>query len=70
MKKSGHQCRTCKFFDRHGKCHRYPPKVFMVQSAEKIKFVRHLPDVTPDEYCGEFEPQFDRVPEAVSSDHI
>lgn len=70
MENSGPQCRTCRFFDRHGKCRRYPPKVFMVQSAQNMKFLRHLPDVTPDEYCGEFEPKLDRVPAATSADHI
>jgi hypothetical protein len=70
MENSGSQCRTCRFFDRHRKCHRYPPKVFMVQNAQEIKFLRRLPDVTPDESCGEFEPKLARVTAAISADHI
>ena len=70
MENSGSQCRTCRFFDRHRKCHRYPPKVFMVQNAQEVKFLGHLPDVTPDELWGEFEPKLDNVPAAISVDHI
>lgn len=70
MKNSENRCKSCRFFDRHGKCRRYPPKVFMVQSAQNMKFLRHLPDVTPDEYCGEFELQLGCVPAAVPLDHI
>jgi hypothetical protein len=51
------RCKNCKFFDRHGKCRRYPPKVFAFGEAENLKFMRHLPDVATDEYCGEFQPK-------------
>ena len=34
----------------------------MVQIAQNMKFLRHLPDVTADEYCGEFELKLNRVP--------
>lgn len=50
-------CKNCKFFDRHGKCRRYPPKVFALGEGENLKFMRHLPDVAANEYCGEFEPK-------------
>jgi hypothetical protein len=68
MNSTDNRCRNCRFFDRHGKCRRYPPKAFVVQNGQK--FLRHLPDVTPDEYCGEFEPKFDSVPTAISAGHI
>jgi hypothetical protein len=42
----------------------------MTQNEETMKFLRRLPDVKPDEYCGEFEPKFDRVPTDISADHI
>lgn len=70
MNNTNNQCKNCKFYDRHGKCRRYPPAVFMVQNVETMKFLRHLPDVTPDEFCGEFEPKFDRIPVAISAGHI
>ncbi len=54
MSHTGKQCKDCEFFDKHGKCHRYPPQMFMVGAPGNEKFVRHLPDVKPDEYCGEF----------------
>jgi hypothetical protein len=50
-------CKNCEFFDRHGKCRRYPPKVFAFGEAENLKFIRHLPDVTANEFCGEFKPK-------------
>jgi hypothetical protein len=42
----------------------------MVENAQDIKFVRHLPDVTQDEYCGEFLPKkLDRAPIPISAGH-
>ncbi|MGD8501462.1 MAG: hypothetical protein PVJ86_12490 [Phycisphaerales bacterium] len=57
MRNANHRCRNCEYFDRHGKCHRYPPKIFMMGEARNVKFVRQLPNVNHDEYCGEFEPR-------------
>jgi len=57
MNDTNNCCKNCKFFDRHGKCRRYPPKVFILGEGENIKFLRHLPDVAANEYCGEFEPK-------------
>lgn len=70
MNNTDNRCRNCKFFDRHGKCRRYPPTVFMVRNTQAVKFLRHLPDVTPDEYCGEFESKFDGVPTAVTAGQL
>ena len=57
MTDTNNRCKNYKFFDRHGKCRRYPPKVFAFGEAENLKFMRHLPDVAADEYCGEFQPK-------------
>lgn len=70
MNNTDNRCKNCKFFDRHGKCRRYPPSVFMIQNAETMKFLRRLPDVKPNEYCGEFECKFDMVPTDISAEHI
>ena len=70
MKNSENRCKTCRYFDRHGKCRRYPPQVFAVQNAQDMKFLRHLPDVTADEYCGEFESKFKSAPAALSTDRL
>lgn len=55
MNSTQYRCNNCMFFDRHGKCRRYPPKVFVVSEAGTFKFVRQLPSVTKDEHCGEFK---------------
>jgi hypothetical protein len=56
MSDTSERCKNCKFFDKHGKCRRYPPQVFIVRDLENIEVMRHLPPVNKDEYCGEFEP--------------
>jgi len=63
------RCRNCRFFDRHGKCRRYPPKVFVTANGPDMKFLRHLPDVSADEYCGEFETKAAYVPAAMLAGH-
>lgn len=57
MADTNDRCADCRYFDRHGKCRRYPPRVFMLADAGNTKFLRHLPDVKKDEYCGEFAPK-------------
>ncbi|MFH1716707.1 MAG: hypothetical protein ABIF19_05105 [Planctomycetota bacterium] len=59
------RCKNCRFFDRHGKCRRYPPRVFIAANGQDMRFLRHLPDVAADEYCGEFEPKAVNVPAAM-----
>jgi hypothetical protein len=48
------RCENCLFYDRYmgdnGYCRRYPPKCS--RSEGHI-----LPDVTSDEFCGEFKPR-------------
>jgi len=58
MNSADNTCSDCKFFDRHGKCRRYPPKVFMICDSGNLKFVRQLPGVYKDEHCGEFKPRY------------
>jgi hypothetical protein len=54
MSERDKQCRECEFFDKHGKCHRYPPQLFSVGAPPNRAFVEQLPNVKPDGYCGEF----------------
>jgi len=45
------RCENCKYFDKqHGRCHCYPPQLFIEDYPEQ-----GYPKVAMNDYCGEFK---------------
>lgn len=57
-------CNLCKFYkpiiESSGKCHINPPQAMISGSAGEIDFEWEWPDVSPNDWCGQYKPKDDQ----------